>query len=142
MPVRAGEQLRDEAARQAVMTQVLSYLFGNDPDQGVAEVRLVNAERRTLCRRDLVTPALLEQTVSTAIDECIRQSSEFGELLGVDGDGIIRALQAYFASLARTLRPHNLREHCPEWFTDEPIHVEGVRPLVRRNRTPRSLLVH
>ncbi|HVS35718.1 MAG TPA: hypothetical protein VMS17_09050, partial [Gemmataceae bacterium] len=129
----------DAAARPAVMNQVLAYLYGNDPDQGLAEVRLVNAERRTLRRSDVITPALLEQAVSTAIDDCLRQSADAGELLGVDGEAIIRALHAQFVGLAAALRPQNLREHCPEWFAGETIHVEEVRPLMRRNRQPRSV---
>ena len=139
MPVRLGGKAGDAAARPVVMNQVLAYLYGNDPEQGLAEVRLVNAERRTLCRRDVITPALLEQAVSTAIDDCLRQSADAGELLGVDGEAVIRALHAQFTGLAAALRPQNLREHCPEWFAGETIHVEEVRALVRRNRQPRSL---
>ncbi|HEV3255656.1 MAG TPA: ATP-binding protein [Gemmataceae bacterium] len=137
MPLRnAGPQ-----ARQTLMNQAISYLYGNDPDQGLAEVRLRNGERRTLSRRDLVTPAALETAVSSAIDDSLRQSAEVGRLLGLDGEAIVQALHAHFANLATTLRPHNLREHCPEWFTGDPIHVEEVRPLVRRMRRPRFLLV-
>jgi hypothetical protein len=140
LPLRGGD--RDpERARAALLGQVLSYLYGGDPEQGVAEVRLVSGERRTLCRRDLVTGAMLEQATSTAIDECFRHSAEAGELLGLDGDGILRSLQEQFATLAATLRPHNLREHCPEWFSEEMIRVEAVVPLARQRRRPRSLFV-
>jgi hypothetical protein len=128
-------------ARAALLNQVLSYLYGNDPDQGVVEVRLINGERRTLGRRDLVTGAMLEQATSTAIDDCLRHSAEAGELLGLDGDGILRSLQEQFAALAATLRPHNLREHCPEWFGEESIRVEAVVPLLRQRRRPRSQFV-
>src|SRR5262249_42689225 len=130
-----------DASRSAAIQQVLSYLYGNDPEQGLVEVRLVNGERRTLQRRDLVTPATLETAVASAIDDCIRQSAEAGDLLGLDAAGIIRALHGHFNSLALSLRPHNLREHCPEWFTEEAIKIEDVRPLVRRTRRPLSAVV-
>lgn len=137
LPVRGG----NGDARQLAMNRVLNYLYGDDPDQGVAEVQMRNSERRRLCRRDLVTPAALEMAVSTAIDESLRQSAEAGRLLGVDAEGIVRALQSYFSNLATTLRPHNLAEHCPDWFADEPIHIEHVRPLNQQSRRPRFSFV-
>jgi SpoVK/Ycf46/Vps4 family AAA+-type ATPase len=140
MPLRGTDRNANGEARQALFHQVLSYLFGDDPEQGVAEVRLVNADRRILRRRDLVTPAMIEQAISTAIDETIQQSADAGDLLGLDGAGIVRALHKQYQSLAGTLRPHNVREHCPEWFADQPVHVEGVVSLMRHSRLPRSLL--
>jgi len=139
--IPADLPVRGKTNRQAVITQVLSYLYGNDPAQDLVEVRLVNGERRTLHRRDLVTPATLEMAVSSAIDHSIRESAEAGELLGLDAEGIIRALQGHYATLATTLRPHNLREHYPEWFTEDSLRVEDVRPLVRRTRRPLSVTV-
>jgi ATP-dependent 26S proteasome regulatory subunit len=127
--------------RHRIINQVISYLYGNDPEQGIAEVQLANSERPTLCRRDVVTGSMLEEAVSVAVDDSLVQSEKAGELVGIDGPGIIRALRDQFVSLAEALRPHNLREHCPEWFADEPIHVASVRPLVRRVRRPRSLLM-
>lgn len=141
LPLRGAEGQSPAERRMAAMSKVIGYLFGNEPEQGVCEARLVNNERRTLCRRDLVTGAMIEQAVSTAIDEAIRQSAEADELLGVDGEAVVRSLQAQFATLATTLRPHNLREHCPEMFTEESIRIDEVRPLVRRARRPRALLM-
>ena len=137
MPLRDSNARDNGEGRRVVMDQVLSYLYGDDPDQGLAEIHLRNGQRRRLCRRDLVTPAAIETAVSTAIDESLRQSAEAGTLLGLDGAGIVQALQSYFANLATTIRPHNLREYCPEWFAEEPIHVEDVRPLTRHARRPR-----
>jgi Cdc6-like AAA superfamily ATPase len=139
--IPADLPVRRRTERQAVIAQVQSYLYGNDPAQDLVEVRLVNGERRTLHRRDLVTPATLEMAVSSAIDECIRQSAEANDLLGLDAEGIIRALQGHYATLATTLRPHNLREHYPDWFTEDSLRVEDVRPLVRRTRRPMSVAV-
>lgn len=141
LPLRSGDSASAAALRQATINRILSYLYGDDPDQAIAEVQMRNSERRRLCRRDLVTPAGLEMAVSTAIDETLRESADAGELLGLDADGIVRALQAYFSNLANTLRPHNLREHCPDWFAEEPIHVESVRPLTRQSRRPRFYFV-
>lgn len=131
MPI-CGEIERDDVIRQ-----VIGFLFGDEPDQGIAEVRLIDGNRRTLGRRDVVTGAMLEEAVSSAIDECLRESSRIGRLLGLDAVAVIRSLQKQYTSLASTLRPHNLREHCPDWFSDESIRVESVRPLTQSTRRSR-----
>ncbi len=128
-----------ETARQVMINIVLSYLYGNDPDQGIAEVRMQDGQRRTIRRSDLVTGAQLEEAVSRAIDECLRQSDAVDDLLGIDAESIVRALQAQYTSLATLFRPHNLPEHLPQWFAGEPLRVESVRPL-RPARRPRALL--
>lgn len=126
-----------EEARAALINQVLNFLYtGDDAEQGVAEVRLLDSNRRTLCRRHMVTGSMLEEAVSFAVDECLRQSQDAGRLLGIDAAGVIRSLQNQYISLANTLRPQNLPEHCPQWFAEEPLRVEHVRPLVSRNRRP------
>jgi hypothetical protein len=136
------QPLRGSANRETVIQQVAAYLYGNDPDQGVAEVRMLNAERRMVNRRELVTGAVIEQALSAAIDDAVRQTAVAGALLGIDAEGIIAALQEQFVGLARSLRPHNLQEHVPDWFSsDGSIHVENVRPLIRSTRRPRSVLV-
>jgi len=134
--------LRNGATCDEVVGQTISYLFGEDPEQGIAEVRMVDGNRRILCRRDLVTGAMLEEAVSAATDESLRQSAAAGHLLGLDAAGVIRSLNKQFVSLAVILRPHNLREHCPDWFSDESMRVETVRPLATQSRRPRSLLVN
>jgi SpoVK/Ycf46/Vps4 family AAA+-type ATPase len=140
LPLRDTDRFaRPEEARQAAIGAVLSFLYGNDPDQAIAEVRMQNGERRTVRRADLVTPAQLEEAVSRAIDDALRQSDRAGRLLGVDADAVIRALDAQYRSLAGILRPHNLPEHMPRWFAGEPLRVESVRPL-RAARRPRAVL--
>jgi SpoVK/Ycf46/Vps4 family AAA+-type ATPase len=141
LPLRPSGAGR-EPTHDEIVRRVVAYLYGPDPDQGIVEVRLLNAGRRTVCRRELVTGALVEQAVSTAIDDAVRESGEEGELLGLDAEGVIAALEEQFAGLARSLRPHNLREHCPDLFADGPVHAEDVRPLARTARRPRSVLLH
>jgi hypothetical protein len=85
---------------------------------------------------------MLEEAVSAATDECLKESAETGELLGIDAQGVIRSLEQQYHSLSGTLRAHNLPEYCPQWFADEPLRVEHVRPLVNRTRRPASWAVH
>ena len=122
------------AARNAVIQRVLGYLYGPNPKQGLVEVQLANSERRTLNRCEMVTPAVIEEAISSATDECLRKSHRAGSLLGLDADAVIGFLHRHYTGMAQTLRPHNIAEHCPEWFADEAPVVHNVVPLVRRNR--------
>ncbi len=137
-----GAEAADQS-RQQLVQQVLNFLFaGDDAAQGIAEVRFLDNNRRTLCRRHLVTGAMLEEAVSAATDDCLKESAEAGELVGIDAQGVIRSLESQFRSLAGTLRAHNLPEYCPQWFADEPLRVEHVRPLAGRTRRPASWAVN
>ncbi len=132
-----------ELAKQELVNQVLNYLFvGDEVTQGIAEIRFLDNNRRTLCRRHLVTGAMLEESISAATDDCLKESAEIGELVGIDAQGVIRSLESQFKSLSGTLRAHNLPEYCPQWFADEPLRVEHVRPLVNRARRPASWAVN
>jgi len=73
--------------------QVLAWLYGgSDAEQAVAEVRFMDASRRVLCRKHVVTGAMLDEAVSAAKDACLRASADRGELVGLDAAGIIRSL--------------------------------------------------
>jgi hypothetical protein len=138
MPVHARRGQPD--AREALFRQVLGYLYGPEPRQAIAEVHLSSSQRRPLNRSDVVTPALLEEAVSYAVDRCLRRSSDAGRLLGLDSDDVVSFLHRHFANLARTLRPHNLAEHCPEWFARENLHVVNVVPMHDEHRRPVTTL--
>jgi SpoVK/Ycf46/Vps4 family AAA+-type ATPase len=139
IPFRQGE---GDAARSAVINQVLAWLYGgSDAEQAIAEIRFIDASRRLLCRKHLVTGAMLDEAVSAAKDECLRTSAARGELVGLDAAGILRSLEAQYRSLALTLKPHNVAEHCPQWFQDEPVRVESVKPLVARTRKVAPTLI-
>lgn len=141
MPIRSAEG-NGSGSRDAALSKVLGYLYGPAPKQPLAEVQFVNSERRTLNRFDVVTPAILEEAVSAAVDRCLMQSLEAGKLLGIDADEIIRFLHRHFTGLAHMLRPYNVAEHCPEWFAEHSVNVAQVVPLVGRHRRPPALLTH
>lgn len=141
MKFRGGDS--PETQKQELVNQVLNYLYaGDEVQQGIAEVRFLDNNRRVLCRRHLVTGAMLEEAVSAATDACLMESAETGELLGIDAQGVIHSLESQYRSLSGTLRAHNLPEYCPQWFADEPLRVEHIRPLVNRNRRPAAWAVN
>jgi SpoVK/Ycf46/Vps4 family AAA+-type ATPase len=123
-----------DAARDALVRAVLGYLYGPVPRQPLAEVRLGNSERRVLNRRDVVTPAVIEEAVSAAVDRSLRKSRRAGRLVGLDAADVIGALERHFTSLARNLRPHNLAEHAADWFERERPMVMEVVPLTNGRR--------
>ena len=131
MPICGGDADR-------FVQQLMGYLYGPQPKQAIAEVRLGNSERRTLNRGDVVTPAVMEEAVSYGIDRCLRKSHRAGRLLGLDAADVIAFLHRHFASLARTIRPHNLAEHATEWFDRERPQVIDIVPLTDE-RLPHSL---
>jgi SpoVK/Ycf46/Vps4 family AAA+-type ATPase len=128
------------ANAEALLSRAISYLFGPEPKQPVAEVHLSNSERRTLNRCDLVTPAVLEEAISAAVDSCLRRSEREGALRGLDAGDLLRFLHRHFSGLAKNLRGHNVAEHCPDWFAREQLHVVRVVPLVSEQIPPSLLL--
>jgi ATP-dependent 26S proteasome regulatory subunit len=131
-----------EQARLAIVNQVISYLYGgSDTEQAIAEVRCFDNSRRLICRKHVVTGAMLDEAVSAAKDECLKASAQRGELLGLGAAEIIRSFDAQYRSLAVTLKPHNVAEHCPQWFQDEPLRVESVKPLLSRSRKAAPVLI-
>jgi ATP-dependent 26S proteasome regulatory subunit len=133
MPIRDADG-DPQSAREAVFRQVLGYLYGPTPKQDLVEVRMVNSDRRILKRRDLVTPATLEEAVSAAVDDCLRQSRREGRLLGLDGNDVVRFLHRHYTGLSRSLTRYNLPAYCPEWFEDDMHEIASVTPLARRDR--------
>jgi len=131
----------DGDPRESLLRRVIAYLYGPEPKQPLAEVRLGNSERRVLNRSDVVTPAVLEEAVSSAVDRCLRKSHLAGKLLGLDVADVIGNLHRHFCSLARTLRPHNLAEHATEWFERERPMVTDIVPLINDRRRPTALHV-
>jgi ATP-dependent 26S proteasome regulatory subunit len=115
--------------RDALLQAVIGYLYGPTPKQAIAEVRLGNSERRLLNRSDVVTPAVLEEAVSAAVDRCLRKSHRAGRLLGLDAADIVGFLHRHFVSLARTLRPHNMADHASDWYERDRSTVVDVVPL-------------
>lgn len=134
MPIYDGAGQDHEEARDALFRAVIGYLFGPEPKQAIAEVRLGNSERRMLTRSDVVTPAVIEEGVSWAVDQCLRKSERAGRLLGLDVADVIGFLHRHFIGLARTLRPHNIAEHATEWFERERPTIVEVVPQVDERR--------
>ena len=70
IPFRNGT---GETARGAAINQVLAWLYGgSDVEQAIAEIRFIDASRRLLCRKHVVTGSMLDEAVSAAKDECLR----------------------------------------------------------------------
>jgi hypothetical protein len=134
-----GKGSSQDGLNETFVNRVLGYLYGPEPKQSLVEVQLASSQRRLLNRGDLVTPSVLEESISYAVERCLSKSRKIGKLLGLDAQDVIGFLHEYFVNLSRTLRPHNLREYCGDWAAHE--HVTNVTPLVQTHRLPRALLI-
>ncbi len=114
---------------EEVVAQVVSFLYEAEDGQAMAEVSFQGGKKRVLNRRELVTPAILEEAVSSAVDWCISASRESNKLQDVSGDDVVDFLGSHFKHLAKTLTRENLPEHCPEWFAEDATPVTNVRVI-------------
>ena len=134
MPIHHPEMTSNNHPRESLLRTVIGYLYGPKPKQAIAEIRLGNSERRSLNRSDVVTPAILEEAVSAAVDHCLRKSHKAGQLLGIDSADITGFLERHFVRLSRTLRPHNVAEHATDWFEREHPTIVDVVPVTNDRR--------
>ncbi len=123
------------------VSKVLAYLYGPEPPQALAEVQFASGTRRKLNRGDVVTPAVLEEAISFGIDRALSKSTAVNELTGLDVDDVIHFLHRHFLHLARVLTPHNVAEHCPQWFEENSPHVTNVVPILKNHTPPLSTLL-
>ncbi len=118
-------------SRQRLLAESLYWLFGDQESQTIARATLRDGRQVEVHRRDLVSGAVLEMAVSQAIDDCLDRSEDAGELLGLDAEAVIHALEEQLYSLATSLGPHNLKEYLPRLLeggaSPEVTHVEPVR---------------
>ena len=140
LPLRQADGRTNIQAREALVSKVIGYLYGPEPKQAMADVTFGNGQHRMLNRSDVVTPAILEEAISSGIDRCLTKSRQAGELLGLDADDVVAFLHRHFNSLAGIFTEHNIMEHCPEWFADDSVRVTNVKPVAQRRRRPVSLL--
>jgi len=124
------------AARSRLVDQVVSWLDSpNGADSGLLDVVLRDGTKLTKYRKDFVTPAVIEQAMSTAIDElAFAAAAKGGEVQGLSAELLIDSICRHVEPLADVITRYNVED-----YLDLPEHaqVADVRPL----RTPRPALV-
>ena len=137
--------LNPDAARKVMLTKtatlkvdgeklaenVVDYLYNSEDGQELAHVTFQGGKKRPLNRRDIITPSILEEAVSSAVDACMTKSRDAGRLQRVDAADMIVFLHNHFTHLAGILNPHNVPEHCPEWFAEDATPVVNVKVAAR-----------
>lgn len=114
---------------QKLASEVIKYLYENEEGQGLARVTLEGGKTRTLKRCHLVTPAILEEAVSFAVDQCLEKSREAGALQKVESGDVVQFLGTHFNHLSRMLTADNVPEYCPEWFAENSVPVMNVQVI-------------
>jgi SpoVK/Ycf46/Vps4 family AAA+-type ATPase len=115
--------------KEKITRETVQYLYEVEDRQAIAKVSFSNRTERVLHRRELVTPSILEEAVSYAVDQCISDSRETGRLQNVLAAEVVEFLDKHFNHLAGMLTPHNLPEYCPEWFAEDAVPVTHVKVL-------------
>lgn len=138
VPLATGESCATEdpaSARRVLLRRVLFHLFGDGDEQRIAEIVLRDSSRVPVHRRDLISGAILDSAVSRAKDEAMRRAAEAGELLGIDGETLIAALDDLLDELVAGFSPQNVIDYVPHLF-DGPTtpHVASVHPVARPGR--------
>lgn len=119
-----------EESREDHIDMICEYLFGDHPQQGIAEAKFSNGKTRVINRGDLVTPAILEESLSAATDMCLRESVKAGTLLGLSAEDVVMRLDTHFNALAKQFRAKNLEEYLPHLENEVGGKTQSVRALV------------
>lgn len=110
------------------VNKILGYLFGEKPDQTLAVAKF-GREERQIERRNLVTPAIIDEAVNAARKVALRKSVERNKQVGIEADIVSSSLHKHFTKMALNLKPHNLDEYLPSWFAGKAEKCSGVMPV-------------
>ncbi|HYT92360.1 MAG TPA: ATP-binding protein [Gemmataceae bacterium] len=124
--------------RAAVLNQVVEALFGSNAErQSVVEVTLRGGRKLTKARRDFLTGGIVEQAVSSAIDEAVfaAEQTDNGGACGLTAAALIDGLRRHIDALADTLTAYNAADHVD---LPEGVQAASVRRL-RGGPLPSSL---
>jgi hypothetical protein len=111
-------------------------MFGPNADrQSVVEVTLRGGRKLVKCRRDFLTGGIVEQAVSSAIDQAVFAAEEGRGEGGLSAAGVIDALRQHVDALGDSLTAYNAADHVD---LPEGVQVAAVRRL-RGGPLPASL---
>ncbi len=123
---------KPEKARAGIRDEVVAWLF--DPTEekhGVAEVALRDGKKVVKYRRDFLTGGLIEQAVSSAIDQVVFAAEQAGpDGIGLSAAVLIDALRRHIDALADNLTTCNAADYVD---LPENAQVTGVRRLRSHN---------
>jgi proteasome-associated ATPase len=99
---------------EELIEQALAQLFAPADDNTVATLVFRDGQRQPILRKDLLSGALLERIISEAQTRALMREIDMGAPDGTDGiraEDLSAALDEAFASEAKILRPHNVRDY-------------------------------
>jgi ATP-dependent 26S proteasome regulatory subunit len=120
-PLAGGEGHASEERRARLIDQVVDWFYGPAVENHrLVEIRLRDGQKAVKYRQDFLTGAVVEQAVSSAIDQAVFQAEEAGaERVSLSAEGLIEAFRQHVDGLADNLTPANagdyvdLPEHTP-----------------------------
>lgn len=125
------------AARSEIVEAALARIYAPNGESDLATITFRDSKQRAVRCTDLISGAMLENIVTTAIQTASQREIETGES-GVRVRDVIEAVEGRFVSEARALTPGNIRRH----LTDLPQDADVVRvePLRRSVTRPQRYL--
>ncbi len=130
----------DERRQQIIDEIVSSYWAPNGDDGGQVELTFADGSKELKYRRHFLTPALIEQAMSTSVDELAFQAegdTEAADEIGLSAPLFIDSLNHHVDSIADTIRPQNAAD-----FIDIPenVRIAQVRRLPPQHNRAGALL--
>ncbi len=139
LPIAAPEGTDPARAHRSLLHRTIHHLYLAD-ELTIAVVTLRDGSRVRIERGDVISAAVLESAVARAKDRCLARSRAAGELVSIETDDVIEALDDQLTQLAASLSPENLPEQVPALFVDGPRMIDSVTPFWTA-RTGHGMLV-
>ncbi len=136
-PYASDKKKSPEEVRKTIVHQMVRWLFGpNRDNQGLVEITLREGRKLIKFRRDFLTGAVIEQAISSAIDQTVTRAEETGNKeVGLDSDVVLEALRQHIDGLAENMTPHNVAD-----YLDLPENAQVME--IRRMRNSEGQLSH
>jgi SpoVK/Ycf46/Vps4 family AAA+-type ATPase len=127
-PFASSNGYSADQLRRRLISQVIAWLYSpNGEDRGLVEITLRDGKKITKCRHEFLTGAVIEQAVSSAIDQTVFRAEEAGlDGVGLSANCLCEALRNHIDGLADNLTAHNVAD-----YVDLPdqAHVASIRRL-------------
>lgn len=101
-------------SRSQFISTVADYLFSSDRKQPLIKIKFQNGHDRVINRNQLVTPAMIDEAYSAAVDHCLHHAVDDDGVHGLSHEVIISFFEKHFEGLSRNLGPQTIPDYFPE----------------------------
>ena len=124
-------------SRDEIISAALSWIYSPNGEGELASLQFRDGVRHSVRAADLVSGAIIANTVNSAIERACIREVETNES-GLRVDDVLTAVADEFEAMVRVLTPANCRYHLTELPQDKD--VVRVDPVVRKVKHPHRYL--